>query len=73
MKCPTCQKAELTANQLPVQYSYDGAPAAIDNIRGLACESCGALVIDSTEAIRITEFMLNYQRKIMTGNGCDYV
>jgi HTH-type transcriptional regulator/antitoxin MqsA len=65
MNCPICgKKGSLKRAQRNLPYVYKGKKTVIENVRGDFCKSCGEVILDMTEATRVDDLMLAFNRKV---------
>ncbi len=64
MKCPNCGEAELVRDTRDMPYTYKGESTLIPKVNGEFCPACGEAVLDVGEAVRTSERMLTFNKKV---------
>ena len=64
MQCPACGAAALNADTRDIAYTYKGEATSILAVKGEFCGQCGESVIDPTDATRVSEVMLAFNKRV---------
>ena len=64
MQCPACGAAALKADTRDIAYTYKGEATFIPAVKGEFCGQCGESVIDPTDATRVSEVMLAFNKRV---------
>ena len=64
MKCPICAEQELVPDTRDIDYSYKGESAKIFSVQGDFCPSCGEMILDSTEAAKVSAAMMEFNKQV---------
>ena len=68
MECPNCEKVELMEKTMDVPYIYKGHSTAIQHVSGKHCPRCDEFILSNTEARRVSDAMLAYNKKVNAGS-----
>ena len=60
MRCPICGKAELVQDVRDMPHAYKGEVTTIPAVTGDFCPACGEVILDTTEAARVSALMLEF-------------
>ncbi|WP_153786583.1 type II toxin-antitoxin system MqsA family antitoxin [Pseudomonas sp. EMN2] len=66
MRCPICGGAELAPDTQDMPYRYKGELTLIQGVSGDYCSACGEAVLSHDEAMRVSEQMSAFERRINT-------
>ena len=64
MRCPICGRAELAPDTQDMPYRYKGMSTLIPHVSGDYCPACGEAVLSHAEAMRVSDLMVEFDRKI---------
>ena len=64
MKCPACETAKMLHDTRDMPYSYKGESTVIPAVTGDYCMSCGEVVLDKDESVRVSTAMLEFNKQI---------
>ena len=66
MRCPICGGAELAPDTQDMPYRYKGESTLIQGVDGDYCSACGEAVLSHDEAMRVSEQMSAFERRVNT-------
>ena len=66
MRCPICGGAELAPDTQDMPYRYKGELTLIQGVSGDYCSACGEAVLSHDEAMRVSEQMSAFERRVNT-------
>jgi HTH-type transcriptional regulator/antitoxin MqsA len=64
MECPNCEKMELIEKTMDIPYTYKGSFTVIKQARGRHCPRCDEFILPDTEARRVSEAMLAFNKQV---------
>ncbi|MFF7109456.1 type II toxin-antitoxin system MqsA family antitoxin [Pseudomonas sichuanensis] len=64
MRCPICGGAELAPDIQDMPYRYKGESTLIQGVSGDYCSACGEAVLSHDEAMRVSEQMTAFERRV---------
>ena len=64
MNCPSCAAVELVHDIRDMPYTYKGESTTIPAVTGDYCPACGEAVLDTTESVRTSAAMLEFNKQI---------
>ncbi|MHA6164499.1 type II toxin-antitoxin system MqsA family antitoxin [Pseudomonas sichuanensis] len=64
MRCPICGAAELAPDIQDMPYRYKGESTLIQGVSGDYCSACGEAVLSHDEAMRVSEQMTAFERRV---------
>lgn len=64
MRCPICGGAELAPDIQDMPYRYKGESTLIPDVAGDYCSACGEAVLSHDEAMRVSDLMSAFNRKV---------
>ena len=64
MKCPSCAAVELVHDIRDMPYAYKGESTTIPAVTEDYCPACGEAVLDTTESVRTSAAMLEFNKQI---------
>lgn len=64
MRCPICGGAELAPGTQDMPYRYKGESTLILGVCGEYCSACGEAVLSHDEAMRVSEQMSAFERRV---------
>ncbi len=64
MKCPTCGAADLSHDTRDMSYTYKGESTLIPGVTGDFCPACGEAVLESSESVRTSAAMLEFNKQV---------
>ena len=64
MKCPLCAEQDLLLDTRDIEYSYKGESTGILSVQGEFCPACGEMLLDSTEAARVSAAMVEFNKQV---------
>lgn len=64
MDCPSCGKGPLIRAKRSMPYCYKGRKTDIPSVSGDFCQACGELIVDADECIRVSDAMLEFNRRV---------
>jgi HTH-type transcriptional regulator/antitoxin MqsA len=64
MECPNCEKTELIEKTMDIPYIYKGSSTVIKQTRGKHCPCCDEFILSDTEARRVSEAMLAFNKQV---------
>jgi HTH-type transcriptional regulator/antitoxin MqsA len=64
MECPNCEKVEMIEKTMDIPYTYKGSSTVIKQARGKHCPRCDEFILSDTEARRVSEAMLAFNKQV---------
>ena len=64
MECPNCENIEMVEKIMDIPYTYKGNSTAIKQVAGKHCPQCDEFILSDTEAQRVSEAMLVFNKKV---------
>ena len=64
MRCPICARQDLVFDTRDIDYAYKGELTKIPSVNGEFCPSCGEMILDSIEAVRVNAAMMEFNKQV---------